>query len=55
MDLGMSLWLPGQEVGHMGGRRREDHDRSSAHVGDLKYELIEPLKRWRIAGAAKPG
>ena len=54
MDLGMSLWLPGQEVGHMGGRREQKTmiDRM-LDVGDMKYELIEPMKRWRIAGAGQ--
>ena len=50
----MSLWLPGQEVGHIGERREQKTmiDRL-LDVGDMKYELIEPMKRWRIAGAGQ--
>ena len=51
---GMSPWLPGQVVSATAGGRREqktsDRSRTLLDVGDMKYELIEPMKRWRIAG-----
>ena len=55
MDLGMSLWLPGcrkSATWAAAASKKTMIDRM-LEVGDMKYELIEPMKRWRIAGAGE--
>ena len=51
IDLGMSVWFPGSEIGHMGGRREQQRMVDTVlEVAGIRYELIEPMKRWRLSG-----
>ena len=54
VDIGMSVWLPGQEIGHIGGRRELTTmiDRV-LDVAGIRYELIEPMQTWRLAGSGE--
>ena len=49
LDVGMSVWVPGGGVAHL-GHRREQHEmiERKLEVGPVTYELIEPMKRWRL-------
>ena len=49
MDVGMSLWLPGGELGEYRSvkEQREMVD-SVLQVGDVRYEMLEPLQSWRL-------
>ena len=54
VDIGMSVWLPGQEIGHLGGRREQATmiDRV-LDVAGIRYELIEPMQAWRLSGSGE--
>ena len=49
MDIGLSFWLPGGGLAHLGGIKEQrvmvDDD---LEVGAVRYERIAPLKQWRI-------
>jgi hypothetical protein len=49
MDVGLSLWLPGGELGeyHWVKEQRTMVD-SVLEVGDVRYEMLEALSSWRI-------
>jgi len=49
MDVGMSLWLPGGELGEYRSvkEQREMVD-TVLQVGDVRYEMLEPLQSWRL-------
>jgi len=49
MDVGMSLWLPGGELGEY----RSLHEQHTMvdtvlAVGDVRYEMLEPTQAWRL-------
>ncbi|HEX9530951.1 MAG TPA: hypothetical protein VF954_07425 [Acidimicrobiales bacterium] len=48
-DAGMSVWVPGGGLAHLRSVREQRTmiDRDLA-VGPLRYQLVEPLKQWRI-------
>jgi hypothetical protein len=50
MDVGMSLWLPGGELGtyHWVKEQREMVD-SLLGVGAVTYEMLEPGRSWRLS------
>ncbi|MGD8416216.1 MAG: hypothetical protein PVH91_04090 [Pseudomonadales bacterium] len=49
MDAGMAVWLPGQEIAHMGGRREQDEMcESPLEVSGVRYECLELGRRWRL-------
>jgi hypothetical protein len=52
IDAGMSVWLPGQELAHLGGVR-ECHEMtdSDLDVAGVRYERIEPMQVWRITAS----
>ena len=58
IDVGCSIWLPGDEMAFLRGVReqREMLDRV-LEVGGVRYEMLTPLKRWRITaeGEARIG
>jgi len=49
MDIGLSFWLPGGGLAHLGGVKEQrvmvDDD---LEVGPVRYERLAPLKQWRI-------
>ena len=49
MDVGLSVWLPGGELAEY-RHVVECHDVPEAplQVGGVRYELLEPLRRWRL-------
>src|SRR5580700_3823587 len=49
MDVGMSIWLPGDELGEY-HFVKEQHDMVDTDlvVGDVHYEMLDPMKAWRI-------
>jgi hypothetical protein len=58
IDVGCSIWLPGHEMAFLRGLREQRAmvDRV-LEVGGVRYEMLEPLKRWRITaeGEARIG
>jgi hypothetical protein len=54
IDVGLSLWLPGGGIDHM-GHRREQREMVDAvlDVGPVRYEMLEPMKRWRLTADGK--
>jgi len=58
MDIGLSFWLPGGGLAGLGAIKEQrvmvDDD---LEVGSVRYERLEPLKRWRITarGDARAG
>ena len=54
IDAGMSVWLPGQEIAHLGGRREQkEMCASPLLVAGVRYECLEPAKRWWIQAEGK--
>jgi len=49
MDVGLSLWLPGGDLGEYHAVV-EQHDMVDTvlEVGDARYELVEPMRAWRL-------
>jgi hypothetical protein len=49
MDVGLSVWLPGQELAMVRGVRpqREMTD-SDLAVGGVRYERVAPMREWRL-------
>ena len=46
MDVGMSLWLPGGELGeYRSVREQREMVDTVLQVGDVRYEMLEPLRR----------
>jgi hypothetical protein len=54
MDVGMSVWLPGGELAEYRSIK-EQHEMVDTllEVGDVRYELLEPLKSWRLTMEAE--
>jgi hypothetical protein len=52
IDAGMSVWLPGHELAHLGGVR-ECHEMtdSDLEVAGVRYDRIEPMRAWRITAS----
>src|SRR4029453_17519531 len=53
IDVGLSLWLPGDRIANVRGVREQrvmtDDD---LEVGGVRYERQEPMARWRITADA---
>src|ERR671919_3220188 len=53
MDVGLSVWLPGNRIANVRGVREQrvmtDDD---LDVGGVRYERIEPMRTWRITADA---
>jgi hypothetical protein len=52
MDVGMSVWLPGNRLAHIAGVR-ECHEMTDTDLGvdDVRYERLEPMRAWRITAS----
>jgi hypothetical protein len=56
LDIGLSFWLPGGGLAHLGGVREQkvmidDDLEVDAVNGSVKYERLAPLKQWRITAS----
>jgi hypothetical protein len=53
IDVGLSFWLPGGGV-RLVRHVREQHEMVERvlEVGPVRYELVEPMKRWRLTASA---
>jgi hypothetical protein len=52
IDAGMAVWLPGNEIAHLGGKREQrEMCESPLEVAGVRYECLEPGRRWRITAA----
>jgi len=49
MDVGLSVWLPNNELAHVVAvREQKEMVDVGLDVGGVRYERIEPLKTWRL-------
>jgi hypothetical protein len=49
LDAGMSIWIPGGGIAHAGGvREQRTMVDTVLDAGPVRYEMLEPMKRWRI-------
>jgi hypothetical protein len=54
IDAGVSVWLPGGEIAHLGAQREQrEMCGSPLEVGGVRYECLEPGKRWRLVARGK--
>ena len=53
IDVGLSFWVPGGGV-HLVRHVREQHDMVDRvlEVGPVRYELVEPMKRWHLTASS---
>ena len=53
IDVGLAVWLPGGGIDHTGHRREQTEMVDSVlDVGPVRYEMLEPMKRWRLTATA---
>ena len=58
IDVGLSIWMPGGGLDGMGHRREQTEMVDSVlEVGPVRYEMLEPMTRWRLTakGASRLG
>jgi hypothetical protein len=49
IDVGMSIWKPGGGLSHLRWvREQKEMIERDLAVGPVRYQLVEPMKRWRI-------
>jgi hypothetical protein len=49
IDVGLSVWLPGGGIDHMRHvREQRDMIDGVLDVGPVRYEMLEPMTRWRL-------
>jgi len=49
MDVGMSVWLPGGELGeYRAVKEQRTMVDTLLEVGDVRYEMLEPAQAWRL-------
>jgi hypothetical protein len=49
IDVGLSVWVPGGGVDHLRHvREQREMIDNVLDVGPVRYEMLEPLKRWRL-------
>src|SRR4051794_20083662 len=49
MDVGLSVWLPGNDFAHVFAvREQTEMVDVGLDVGGVRYEQVEPLKQWRL-------
>ena len=54
IDVGLAVWLPGGGIDHTGHRREQTEMVDSVlDVGPVRYEMLEPMKRWRLTADGK--
>ena len=52
IDVGLAVWLPGGGIDHIGHRREQTEMVDSIlDVGPVRYEMIEPMKQWRLTAS----
>jgi hypothetical protein len=49
IDAGLAIWLPGGGIDHM-RHQRAQHEMIDGvlEVGPVRYEMLEPMRRWRL-------
>lgn len=53
MDVGLSVWLPGNRIANVRAvREQTEMTDSDLAVGGVRYERIEPMRRWRLTADA---
>lgn len=53
IDVGLSVWLPGDRVATMHAvREQREMTDTDLQVGGVRYERLEPMKRWRLTADA---
>src|SRR3954454_14401873 len=53
MDVGLSVWLPNNEVAHvMAVKKKKEMPAVARDVGGVTYEGVEPLTTWRLTADA---
>src|SRR5262245_18235231 len=55
IDVGLAVWLPGGRIDHT-GHRRQQHEKIDTilDVGRVRYEMLKPMKHWRLTANGKP-
>ena len=49
IDVGLSIWLPGGGIDHLRHvREQRDMVDGVLEVGPVRYEMLEPMRRWRL-------
>lgn len=53
MDVGLSVWLPGNRIANVRGvREQRTMTDVDLEVAGVRYERLEPMRRWRLAADA---
>jgi hypothetical protein len=53
IDVGLSAWLPGDRIANVRGVREQTvMTDSDLDVGGVRYDRLEPMRRWRITADA---
>jgi hypothetical protein len=53
MDVGLSLWLPGNDLAQTGGvREQREMVDTGLSVAGVTYERLDPMRRWRLSADA---
>ena len=56
IDVGLSVWLPGEGLtGYRHVQAQAEMIDSDLRVGDIRYEMLEPGRRWRLSGSTETG
>jgi hypothetical protein len=54
MDVGLSVWLPGDRIANVRAvREQTEMTDSDLAVGGVRYERLEPMRRWRLTADAE--
>jgi len=54
IDAGMSVWLPGQKIAHLGGKREQTGMCDAPfEVGGVRYACLELGRRWHLTAEGK--
>src|SRR3954465_1531896 len=49
IDVGLSIWVPGGGLAHLRWvREQKEMVERDLEVGPVRYQLIEPMQRWRL-------
>src|SRR5438132_2813285 len=53
MDVGLSVWLPGDEIANVRAiRAQQEMTDADLAVGGIRYERIMPMAEWRLTADA---
>src|SRR5262245_52342544 len=54
IDVGLAVWVPGGGIDHVRQvREQREMVDSMLDVGPVRYEMLEPTKRWRLTAAGQ--